>query len=245
MKNNTSHPILAKEGWPIIAVAFVLAFLVWWLIGGFIAFIFGILFIFVLQFFRDPKRAVSQTPNSVLAGADGRICKIQNTVNPYTGEEAVLISTFMNVFNVHSNYCPIGGTVEAIHYIPGRFVNADLDKASELNERNAIVCKTEEGPRITWVQIAGLVARRIVCHLHVGEEVSRGQRFGFIRFGSRVDVYVPPESEVLVFVGQKVRATDTVLALLREPAKESRADAEEKSSAAAPEAEQQKENGAS
>ena len=120
----------------------------------------------------------------------------------------------MNVFNVHSNYCPVGGKVEAIDYIPGSFVNADLDKASEQNERNAVVVKSDEGPVITFVQIAGLVARRIICHLHVGEEVERGQRYGFIRFGSRVDIYVPLNSEVLVFVGQKVRATDTVIALL-------------------------------
>lgn len=120
----------------------------------------------------------------------------------------------MNVFNIHSNRSPIGGTVEAIYYKPGKFLNADLDKASMENERNAIIIKSDEGPVITCVQIAGLIARRIICHLHIGQEVTRGERFGFIRFGSRVDVYVPLNSEVLVFVGQKVRAADTVLALL-------------------------------
>src|SRR5699024_467627 len=113
---------------------------------------------------------------------------------------------FMNVFNIHSNRSPIGGTVEAIYYKPGKFLNADLDKASMENERNAIIIKSDEGPVITCVQIAGLIARRIICHLHIGQEVTRGERFGFIRFGSRVDVYVPLNSEVLVFVGQKVRA---------------------------------------
>ena len=214
MKFNNSQPILAKEGWPIIGISLVLCLLVWWLIGGFVSFVFWLAFIFVIQFFRDPKRAVSQTPHAVLAGADGRICKVEKTTNPYTGKEEILISTFMNVFNVHSNYCPVGGTVDEIHYIPGRFFNADLDKASEQNERNAIIVKSEDGTSITWVQIAGLVARRIVYHLHIGDEVARGERFGFIRFGSRVDVYVPLDAEVLVFVGQKVRATDTVLALL-------------------------------
>ena len=197
MKSNSSYPILAKEGWGIIGAAIFITLLVWWLIGGFISFIFFVLLVFVIQFFRDPPRAISQTPHSVLSGADGRICKVQKVENPYTGKEEILISTFMNVFNIHSNRSPIGGTVEAIYYKPGKFLNADLDKASMENERNA-----------------GLIARRIICHLHIGQEVTRGERFGFIRFGSRVDVYVPLNSEVLVFVGQKVRAADTVLALL-------------------------------
>ena len=214
MKSNSSYPILAKEGWGIIGAAIFITLLVWWLIGGFISFIFFVLLVFVIQFFRDPPRAISQTPHSVLSGADGRICKVQKVENPYTGKEEILISTFMNVFNIHSNRSPIGGTVEAIYYKPGKFLNADLDKASMENERNAIIIKSDEGPVITCVQSAGLIARRIICHLHIGQEVTRGERFGFIRFGSRVDVYVPLNSEVLVFVGQKVRAADTVLALL-------------------------------
>ena len=191
MKSNSSYPILAKEGWGIIGAAIFITLLVWWLIGGFISFIFFVLLVFVIQFFR-----------------------VQKVENPYTGKEEILISTFMNVFNIHSNRSPIGGTVEAIYYKPGKFLNADLDKASMENERNAIIIKSDEGPVITCVQIAGLIARRIICHLQIGQEVTRGERFGFIRFGSRVDVYVPLNSEVLVFVGQKVRAADTVLALL-------------------------------
>lgn len=220
MKSNSSYPILAKEGWGIIGAAIFIALLVWWLIGGFISFIFFVLLVFVIQFFRDPPREISQTPHSVLAGADGRICKVQKVENPYTGKEEILISTFMNVFNIHSNRSPIGGKVEAIYYKPGKFLNADLDKASMENERNAIVIKSDEGPVITCVQIAGLIARRIICHLHIGQEVYRGERFGFIRFGSRVDIYVPLNSEVLVFVGQKVRAADTVLALLNTESEE-------------------------
>lgn len=178
-------------------------------------FVLGCIYFRACNFSAIQNALISQTPHAVLAGADGRICKVQKTVNPYTGEEMMLVSTFMNVFNVHSNWCPVGGVVKEIHYIPGRFINADLDKASELNERNAIVVQSEEGPVITWVQIAGLVARRIVCGLHIGQEVSKGERFGFIRFGSRVDVYVPLDAEILVYVGQKVRAADTVLALLK------------------------------
>ena len=139
MKSNSSYPILAKEGWGIIGAAIFITLLVWWLIGGFISFIFFVLLVFVIQFFRDPPRAISQTPHSVLSGADGRICKVQKVENPYTGKEEILISTFMNVFNIHSNRSPIGGTVEAIYYKPGKFLNADLDKASMENERNAII----------------------------------------------------------------------------------------------------------
>lgn len=214
MKLNSSYPILAKEGWGIIGAAIFITLLVWWLIGGFISFLFWIILIFVIQFFRDPPREISQTPHGVLAGADGRVCKVQKCVNPYTGKEEVLISTFMNVFNIHSNRSPVGGEVEEIHYMKGKFLNADLDKASSENERNAVIIKSDDGPIITCVQVAGLVARRIVCHLHIGQEITRGERFGFIRFGSRVDIYVPLNSEVLVFVGQKVRAASTVLALL-------------------------------
>lgn len=239
MKLNSSYPILAKEGWGIIGAAIFIALLVWWLIGGFISFIFWVILIFVIQFFRDPPREISQTPHSVLAGADGRICKIQKVENPYTGKEEILISTFMNVFNIHSNRSPIGGKVEAIYYKPGKFLNADLDKASSENERNAIVIQSDEGPVITCVQIAGLIARRIVCHLHIGQEVTRGERFGFIRFGSRVDIYVPTDAEVLVFVGQKVRAADTVLALLNPQKPESAEDAPELNAPAAAEAEVQ------
>lgn len=132
-----------------------------------------------------------------------------------------------------------GGKVEAIYYKPGKFLNADLDKASSENERNAIVIQSDEGPVITCVQIAGLIARRIVCHLHIGQEVTRGERFGFIRFGSRVDIYVPTDAEVLVFVGQKVRAADTVLALLNPQKPESSEEAPELNAPAAEEAEVQ------
>ncbi len=216
MNTNSSYPILAKEGWGIIGASLFLALLVWLTVGGFLSFLFWCAFIFVVQFFRDPPRQISQTPHAVLAGADGRICKVQKCQNPYTGKEEILISTFMNVFNIHSNRCPVGGKVEAIEYTAGKFLNADLDKASEQNERNAVIVKSDEGPVITFIQVAGLVARRIKCHLFVGQDVYRGERYGFIRFGSRVDIYVPLDSEVLVFVGQKVRAADTVLALLNQ-----------------------------
>ena len=163
MKSNSSYPILAKEGWGIIGAAIFITLLVWWLIGGFISFIFFVLLVFVIQFFRDPPRAISQTPHSVLSGADGRICKVQKVENPYTGKEEILISTFMNVFNIHSNRSPIGGTVEAIYYKPGKFLNADLDKASMENERNAIIIKSDEGPVITCVQIAAHKSHEDFC----------------------------------------------------------------------------------
>ncbi len=220
LRKKSSYPILAREGWGIIGASFFIALLVWYIFGGFISFVFWVLFIFVLQFFRDPPRQISHTPHAVLSACDGRICKVQKCENPYTKKEEILISTFMNVFNIHSNRCPVGGKVDAIEYFKGAFFNADLDKASEQNERNAIIVKSKDGPIITYVQIAVLVARRIICHLYVGEEVTAGERFGFIRFGSRVDIYVPLDAEVLVFVGQKVRAADTVVALLAPKEKE-------------------------
>jgi phosphatidylserine decarboxylase len=120
----------------------------------------------------------------------------------------------MNVFNVHSNRSPVDGKIEKVKYFPGKFVNADLDKASTENERNAIVLTTNDGQTVTFVQVAGLIARRILCYVKVGDVLSRGQRYGFIRFGSRVDVYLPLNADVKVSIGDKVSATTTILAML-------------------------------
>jgi phosphatidylserine decarboxylase len=115
---------------------------------------------------------------------------------------------------VHSNRSPVDGVIEKVQYFPGKFVNADLDKASSENERNAIVLKTNEGQTVTFVQVAGLIARRILCYVKAGDALARGQRYGFIRFGSRVDVYLPLDATVKVAIGDKVRATETILAKL-------------------------------
>ena len=174
---------------------------------------FWLILLFVVQFFRDPPRNVPQQPDVVLSPADGRIVKVEIVRDPYANREALLISVFMNVFNVHSNRSSVQGTVQQVQYFPGSFVNADLDKASTENERNAVVIDSN-GTTVTLVQVAGLIARRILCYVKPGDVLQRGQRYGFIRFGSRVDVYLPTDAQPLVAPGEKVSATTTVLAQL-------------------------------
>jgi len=166
----------------------------------------------VLQFFRDPARVIPQDPNAVLSPADGRIVVVGKAHDPYANREALKISVFMNVFNVHSNRAPVDGKIEKVDYFPGQFVNADLDKASTENERNALVITAANGATVSCVQVAGLIARRILCYVDAGDVLARGQRYGFIRFGSRVDVYLPLSAQPKVAVGDKVSATETVLA---------------------------------
>ncbi len=206
------HPLIAREGWPFLAAAVALAGLVSGMLGVAWALPLWLAALFVLQFFRDPARSVPDAPRAVLSPADGRIVKVQTVRDPYTDRDALLISVFMNVFNVHSNRAPVAGTVERVAYEPGKFVNADLDKASTDNERNAVVLRMPGGERMTVVQVAGLIARRILCYVKAGDTVQPGQRYGFIRFGSRVDVYLPPGTQPRVAVGDHVRATSTILA---------------------------------
>jgi phosphatidylserine decarboxylase len=209
--NHYPHPIIAREGWPFLTIAMVVAILTttWF---GVWSWPFWVIAVFVLQFFRDPPRVIPTDPNAVLSPADGRIVVVKKAFDPYAQREALKISVFMNVFNVHSNRSPADGKIEKIEYFPGQFVNADLDKASTENERNAVVMTAANGHTITFVQVAGLIARRILCYVAVGETLARGQRYGFIRFGSRVDVYLPLDARPLVVVGDKVSATETILA---------------------------------
>ncbi len=211
--SNYPHPLLAREGWPFIALSLAAAIVVWALAGFAWSIPLWIVFVFIVQFFRDPPRAVPMQTNAVLSPADGRIVKVEKTLDPYTERDTLLISVFMNVFNVHSNRAPVDGTVERVVYSPGKFVNADLDKASSENERNAMVVRLA-GERITVVQVAGLIARRILCYVKQGDPLTRGQRYGFIRFGSRVDVYLPLTAHPKVAVGDIVYATRTVIAEL-------------------------------
>ncbi|MCB1929916.1 MAG: phosphatidylserine decarboxylase [Rhodocyclaceae bacterium] len=208
------HPILAREGWPFIGVSFVVTLLVHATAGIWWALPFWILFVFVVQFFRDPAREIPQDPKAVLSPADGRIVVIEPTRDPYLDRDSLKISVFMNVFNVHSNRSPLDCEVRKRWYNPGQFVNAALDKASTENERNALHLVAADGHEVTCVQVAGLVARRILCYVEAGAKLSRGQRYGFIRFGSRVDLYLPPDSRARVTVGDKVSATTTILAEL-------------------------------
>ena len=207
------HPLIAKEGWPYLAVLGVVTLLVHSL-GGFTwSWPLWILFFFVLQFFRDPQRIAPLGRDLVLSPADGRIVLVEVTQDPYAKREALKISVFMNVFNVHSNRSAVHGLVKEIQYFPGKFVNADLDKASLENERNAMVIDAN-GQTVTLVQVAGLIARRILCYVHVGDRLKAGERYGFIRFGSRVDVYLPLTAVPMVSVGDRVFATNTALARL-------------------------------
>ncbi|MBT8605915.1 phosphatidylserine decarboxylase [Polynucleobacter paneuropaeus] len=207
------HPLIAKEGWPYLAVLGVLTLVVHSL-GGFTwSWPLWILFFFVLQFFRDPQRIAPLGRDLVLSPADGRIVVVEVTQDPYAKREALKISVFMNVFNVHSNRSAVHGLVKEIQYFPGKFVNADLDKASLENERNAMVIDAN-GQTVTLVQVAGLIARRILCYVHVGDRLKAGERYGFIRFGSRVDIYLPLTAVPMVSVGDRVYATNTALARL-------------------------------
>jgi phosphatidylserine decarboxylase len=209
---NYPHPIIAKEGWPFIAGSFVLALLA--SNAGALSLPFWVIFIFCVQFFRDPARVIAGGPTSVIAPADGRIVVVEEADDPYLNRRALKVSVFMNVFNVHSNRSPIESTVQQKWYIPGSFLNADLNKASLENERCALHLKTTDGRDITCVQIAGLVARRILNYVDAGTKLSAGQRYGFIRFGSRVDLYLPLDSKVKVVIGEKVYASSTILAEL-------------------------------
>ncbi|HJW55414.1 MAG TPA: phosphatidylserine decarboxylase [Burkholderiaceae bacterium] len=210
---NYPHPIIAREGWPFLGLAFAIAALIAsisiaWSIP------FWLIALFVLQFFRDPARIIPQHPDIVLSPADGRIVVVEETQDPYANRKALKISVFMNVFNVHSNRAPVDGKIQKVQYFPGKFVNADLDKASVENERNALTIAMDNGQIVTCVQVAGLIARRILCYVKASDNLKRGQRYGFIRFGSRVDVYLPLTAKPKVAVGDKVSATETILAEL-------------------------------
>ncbi|MCE7913575.1 MAG: phosphatidylserine decarboxylase [Nitrosomonas sp. PRO4] len=210
------HPIIAREGWLHITIAFSVACAVTFFVDWLWAIPFWVIALFVLQFFRDPPREIPKDPNAILAPADGRIVAVEKIQDPYLEREAIKVSVFMNVFNVHSNRSPVDGTVRDKWYFPGKFFNADLPKASLENERNALWIKADNGADVTCVQVAGLIAKRIICHVSQGDHLSRGQRFGFIRFGSRVDVYLPLGTKINVNIGDKVSATSTVLAEFRE-----------------------------
>lgn len=208
------HPVIAREGWPFIVASTGLALVAWWFVGFAWSLPLWLVTVFILQFFRDPKREPPQGTNLVIAPADGRIVSVERMEDPYLKRDAIRLSVFMNVFNVHSNRSPVDGVVNDAWYSQGKFFNAALAKASASNERNALWIRTENGIDVTCVQIAGLIARRILCYVKAGERLRRGERFGFIRFGSRVDVYLPPASIPRARVGDKVYAGRSVLAEL-------------------------------
>ena len=208
------HPIIAREGWVFVALALAVALVLSYTGPWLLAVLAWLGLVFIVQFFRDPPRTVPPDPNAVLAPADGKIVRVEQARDPYLQRDALKISVFMNVFNVHSNRSPVDGTVVAVWYHAGSFLNAALDKASVDNERNALHLRCAAGRDVTCVQVAGLIARRILCYAKPGDTLARGQRFGFIRFGSRVDVYLSPDARPKVGVGDAVFATETILAEL-------------------------------
>lgn len=211
---NYPHPIIAREGWPFLAASVAAASLVHWLAGAWWAVPLWLAALFILQFFRDPPRAVPQEPGAVLSPADGRIVSVERARDPYLDRDALKMSVFMNVFNAHSNRSPVDGEVRGTWHHAGKFFNAELSKASLENERAALWIRTDGGADVTCVQVAGLIARRILNYARNGQRLVRGERFGFIRFGSRVDLYLPVTATPRASVGDKVHATTTVLAML-------------------------------
>ncbi len=208
------HPLIAREGWPFIAASLVVAIAVHAYAGWGAALFFWLVFVFMIQFFRDPPRAIPADPAAVLSSADGRVVVVEKARDPYLDRDALKISVFMNVFNAHSNRSPVDGEVHKTWYFPGSFLNAALAKASLENERAVLWIKTDKGADVTCVQVAGLVARRILCYAKTGQKLTRGERFGFIRFGSRVDVYLPLDATPRAAVGDVVYATESVLAVM-------------------------------
>lgn len=220
------YPIVAREGWMIVAIFVVVAGsatagAVWWLgAWGWIVGALGTaLCVWCVWFFRDPVRKVPSAAGAVICPADGVVCLVGTGVPPAElGLEGstprAKVCVFMNVFNVHVNRAPVAGKVVRVAHQVGRFFNAAYDKASDENERCSLAIEREDGRVVVAVQIAGLVARRIICRAKVGDVLGAGERYGLIRFGSRVDVYLPEGSTIRAKVGERVVAGETVLAEL-------------------------------
>ena len=213
MKKKLTYPIIAKEGWLFIGISIAasLATSLWCLKASIPLWIISL---FVLQFFRDPTRPIPHDKNLIISAADGRVISIEKTTDPYKKRKTIKVSVFMNVFNVHSNKAPVSGAIIKKWYSPGKFFNASLSKASLENERCALLIETQDKQLITCVQIAGLIARRILCYKKAGDKLLKGERYGFIRFGSRVDLYLPENSKIKVVLGQKVKSCQSVIAEL-------------------------------
>ncbi|MDD5344448.1 MAG: phosphatidylserine decarboxylase family protein [Smithella sp.] len=207
--------VIARGGYPFIVLSLVTTVFIAFFGIGWLTILFAFITFFIIWFFRNPDRYFQDEEKVLISPADGKIIKIENVeVNGTISGEFKKISIFMNVFNVHVNRAPYSGQIEAINYHEGKFFSANLDKASLDNERNEIMIRTEDGRSLWMVQIAGLIARRIVCWVNVGTIVKKGERVGLIRFGSRVDVYLPDDSRISVKLKDKVKAGETVLGYL-------------------------------
>lgn len=203
---------ITPEGWPVIGLTALAALIFALLDAGLFALLLLLCCWFSLHFFRDPERVVPQAAGLAVSPADGRVIRIEERPDPLTEERRMCMSIFMNIFNVHVNRSPVAATVEEIRYWPGKFINAAYDKAAEENERCALRLREDDGTGWVMVQIAGLIARRIVCRAEPGDGLARGERCGMIRFGSRVDLYLPKGYAPTVFVGERVFAGQSVVA---------------------------------
>jgi phosphatidylserine decarboxylase len=205
-----------REGWKFVAIAAAVTLVLYWFDLDLLALLALVLTLWCAYFFRDPERVTPLRQGLVISPADGRVSAIESVVPPpeldLPREPFTRISVFMNVFDVHINRSPVDARIAHIAYVPGKFLNAELDKASEDNERQAMTLELEDGRKIGVVQIAGLVARRIVKFVDDGDMLKAGERFGLIRFGSRVDVYLPKGVSVFAVLGQRAIAGETVLA---------------------------------
>lgn len=211
----TIIPSIHKEGY-IFIIMFLAVTLLLSSISDKLGIIGFVLTMWCCYFFRDPERIVPLGDNLVVSPADGVVSKIEKVLPPKNlgmkEEPVTRVSIFLNVFNVHVNRVPASGTIKKLYYHPGKFFNASLDKASEFNERQEVLMETKNGEQIAFSQIAGLIARRIVCDLDENQEIKAGERFGIIRFGSRMDVYLPKNIDPLVSVGQTMIAGESVIA---------------------------------
>ncbi|MDR2300888.1 MAG: phosphatidylserine decarboxylase family protein [Deltaproteobacteria bacterium] len=202
---NNTLPV-ARPGLIFIVIGLAVTLLAWLLCFDVAAFIFLLLTLFTIYFFRDPNRP-TPPEGFGLSPCDGQVIRIQgDALCPISGRRSIKVSVFMNLFSVHVNRLPVSGRLVSQEYHAGKFLNASFDKASDSNERNALLIEASDGTQITVVQIAGLIARRVVSWVKVGQDLTRGERFGMIRFGSRVDLYLPEDSQIMVALGQKVSA---------------------------------------
>jgi len=215
MNSETRKFPVAKEGMIFILPLGVLSLILWIFRLPVLAGLCTFFTLFVIYFFRDPERSVPPGDKALLSPADGKVVQVEPCVEErFLQGAAIKISVFMSLFNVHVNRNPLSGRIVDSAYFPGTFLRADLDRASDANEQNALLVETAEGARLLVVQIAGVIARRIVCWVKKGDSVVRGQRFGLIRFGSRLDIYLPQNIQLQVRLGQRAVGGQTILGYL-------------------------------
>lgn len=206
---------VAKEGIIFILPLAIVSILLWIIKINSAAIIFSLLTIFVVYFFRDPERWIPREEKAILSPADGRVIQVDSCVEErFLKGPALKVSIFMSLFDVHINRIPFSGKIVDLLYQSGKFFRANLPKASAINEQNALFLEAADGTRLVFIQIAGLIARRIICWVRRGDEVAKGQRFGLIAFGSRVDLYLPAQTRLVTQIGQKVLGGQSILGFL-------------------------------